>query len=293
MNFNDGLSEALIKRDAPIVTDYDFFVLGKALFEIKEWNGERLKYLPHGWDYTRARNALRRLTDRRVIAPDTDFHSGVWRVVQSTNSGTAEEIACISDPFCYVSHLSAMQRYGLTERNPEALHLTTPARPLWNKLRNKKMAYDLTGELDGEHPPLVRIGFKGMLRRRPVVVHESSHPAKPVEVRGENNRITSIGRTFADMLLTPSLCGGIRHVLDVWEKHGEQWAPQIIEEIDQIDSKITKVRAGYILTEILDIEDVRIDSWDKFAQRGGSRKLNPDAPYAPTYSERWMISINV
>lgn len=293
MKFNDGLAEELLKRDAPIVTDYDFFVLGKELFELKEWNGERLKYIPREWDYTRARNALRRLTDLRIISPDIDFHSGVWRVVQSTNSGTAEEIACISDPFCYVSHLSAMQRYSLTERSPEALHLTTPARPIWNKLRNEKMACDLGGEVDTKHPPLVRLGFKGMLRRRPVTVHESSSPAMPVEVRGERNRITSIGRTFADMLLDPGLCGGIRHVLDVWQNHAEEWVPQIIEEIEKIDSKIVKVRAGYILAEMLDIEDSRINNWEQFAQRGGSRKLNPDAPYTPTYSERWMISINV
>lgn len=293
MNFNDGLAEALLKRDEPIVTDYDFFVLGKELFETKEWNGERLKYLPHAWDHSRARNALRRLTGRRIIAPDIDFHSGVWRVVQSTNSGTAEEIACISDPFCYVSHLSAMQRYALTERSPEALHLTTPARPVWNKLRNERMSHDLGGGLDIKHPPLVRLGFKGMLRRRPVTVHESSHPAAPVEVRDEKIRITSIGRTFADMLLNPVLCGGIRHVLDVWENHAEQWVAQIIHEIEEIDSKIVKVRAGYILTEMMGIADSRIDAWENYAQRGGSRKLNPDAPYTPIYSERWMISINV
>lgn len=293
MKFIDGLAEELIKRDDPIITDYGFFVLGKELFELKEWNGERLKYIPKEWDYNRARNALRRLTDLRIISSDVDFHSGVWRVVQSTNSGTAEEIACISDPFCYVSHLSAMHRYNLTERSPEALHITTPVRAVWNKLRNERVSSELGDSLDNRHPALMRLGFKGMLRRRPVIVHETNNPAIPVDVRGGKNRIASIGRTFADMLVNPMLCGGIRHVLQVWENYAEQWLRQIVDEIDKTDSQIVKVRAGYIFTEMLDIENSVIDSWDKFSQRGGSRKLNPDAEYSKTYSERWMISINV
>lgn len=293
MNFNDGLDKALLDHDAPIVTDYEFFALGRKLLDAKEWGGEPLKRLPTGWDHTRARNAIRRLEARKSITADADFRSGVWRVIQSTRNGSAEEVACIVDPFCYVSHLSAMQRYGLTDRSPEALHLTTPARSVWNMLRDQKMVEDLGGPPDSEHPLLLRLGFKGELRRRPVIVHESSHPAKPVEVRGEKTRITSIGRTFGDMLSEPALCGGIRHVIDIWERDAEQWADQIIGEVDKMESKMVKVRAGYLLSEVLEIEDGRIDGWEQFAQRGGSRKLNPDAPYAPTYSERWMISLNV
>ncbi|KUR81369.1 hypothetical protein [Novosphingobium sp. Fuku2-ISO-50] len=293
MNFTDGLENALLERDAPIVTDYEFFVLGQQLFAKKEWKGEPLKRLPLEWDRTRARNAINRLGARRTIAPDVDFRSGVWRVVQSTRAGSAEEIACIADPFCYVSHLSAMQRYGLTDRSPEALHLTTPIRSIWNGLRDRKLQADLGEQLPTEHPALVRLGFKGVVRRRPVIVHESSHPAQPIPVAGERTQIASIGRTFVDMLAEPALCGGIHHVLDIWNHEAEQWAPQIIQAVDCFEAKIVKVRAGYILTEVLEIEDDRINAWQQYAQRGGSRKLNPDAPYGPTYSERWMISLNV
>lgn len=293
MNFNDGLDKALLDHDAPIVTDYKFFAVGQKLLDAKEWAGEPLKRLPTSWDQTRARNAIRRLEARKSLTADADFRSGVWRVVQSTRNGSAEEVACIVDPFCYVSHLSAMQRYGLTDRSPEALHLTTPARPIWNRLRDRKMVEDFGGSPDKKHPLLLRLGFKEELRRRPVIVHESSHPATPVEVRGEQTRITSIGRTFGDMLSEPALCGGIRHVIDIWERDAEQWADQIIEAIEKFESKMVKVRAGYLLSEVLEMEDSRINGWEQFAQRGGSRKLNPDAPYGPIYSERWMISLNV
>jgi|TARA_R100000687_G_C6453277_1_gene166351 predicted transcriptional regulator of viral defense system len=293
VNFTDGIEQTINNNDLPVITFYDFFVLGYYLLQKKTLNGEPLKRLPHDWDQTRAKNALRRLENRKAIVIDSDFRSGVWRVTQSTRAGSAEEVACIADPFAYVSHLSAMQRYGLTDRSPQALHLTTPKKPLWNTLRNKRLHEDLPDINQIEAPLLNRPGFKDTLRRRPIVVHISSHPWTPAPVSGEETRITSIGQTFADMLIEPKLCGGMRHVLDVWENEADQWVPEIIAAIDPLDSKIVKIRAGYILSEVMDIDDPALYSWELFAQRGGSRKLDPDAKYASKFSERWMISINV
>ena len=81
--------------------------------------------------------------------------------------------------------------------------------------------------------------------------------------------------------------------MDVWENEASQWVQEIAAAIDQLDVKIVKVRAGYILSEVMDIDQTALKKREKFAQRGGSRKLDPDAEYAPEFSERWMISINV
>ena len=293
MNFSDGLENVLLARDLPVVTFYDFYVLGHQLFHSKAWKNEPLKRMPHYWDQLRAKNAIRRLEARRALVSDSDFTSGVWRVTQATRAGSAEEVACIADPFAYVSHLSAMQRYGLSDRSPQALHLTTPKRPGWNALRSERALRDLPEVQRVESPILNRPGFRDTIRRRPVVVHVSSHPWTPSPVSGEETRITSIGQTFADMLTEPSLCGGMHHVLDVWENEASQWVQEITAAIDQLDVKIVKVRAGYILSEVMDIDHPALHNWEKFAQRGGSRKLDPDAEYAPEFSERWMISINV
>lgn len=293
MKFTDGVEQALLKRDLPIITFYDFFVLGHGLFSQKAWEGEPLKRMPHGWDQTRAHNAIKRMEERRALVSDSDFRSGVWRVTQSTRAGSAEEIASIADPFAYVSHLSAMQRYSLTDRSPKALHLTTPKRDIWNRLRNERVREDLPDVEAIEKPVLNRPGFRNTLRRRSVIFHVSSHPWTPAPLSGEETKITSIGQTFADMLSEPGLCGGMRHVLDVWEREADQWVPEIVEAVDQITSKIAKVRAGYILSELLEIEHPAIERWEQFAQRGGSRKLDPEGEYLPTFSERWMISLNV
>jgi predicted transcriptional regulator of viral defense system len=241
----------------------------------------------------RSRNAARRLVrPRKALIQDSDFGPGTWRVLRATKTGTAEEVACVADPFCYVSHLSAMERYALTDRSPEALHLTTPARKLWTDLRAERIAQDYPGE-NAEHPPLLHIRFREKLRQRRVVVHETSHPAKPVEVRGESTRISPIGRTFVDMLAEPALCGGIHHVLEIWAREASGWLEDIIQAVDLYEVKLVKVRAGYILSERLGLNDPRIEAWAAFAQRGGSQKLDPDSAYAPTFSERWMISLNV
>jgi predicted transcriptional regulator of viral defense system len=293
MNLNDALADALLEADIPVITDYEFFMLGARIHTARAWHDQPLSRLPDTWDHARMRAAQRRLRARGAIAQDADFRLGLWRIVQAARSGSAEEVACIADPFCYVSHLSAMERYGLTERSPEALHLTTPARSVWNGLRDARLRADLELAPHIAQPPLVRFGFKGRVRRRPVTVHETRHPAQPVAVSGERTRITDIGRTFADMLDMPALCGGMHHVLEVWARNAADWQEEIIVAVDAIDSRIAKVRAGYIFTELLDITEPRINRWSAFAQRGGSRKLDPDADYQPRFSERWMISLNV
>jgi hypothetical protein len=169
MNFSDGLENVLLARDLPVVTFYDFYVLGHQLFHSKAWKNEPLKRMPHYWDQLRAKNAIRRLEARRALVSDSDFTSGVWRVTLATRAGSAEEVACIADPFAYVSHLSAMQRYGLSDRSPQALHLTTPKRDRWNALRSERALRDLPEVQRLESPILNRPGFRDTIRRRPVV----------------------------------------------------------------------------------------------------------------------------
>ena len=109
-------------------------------------------------------------------------------------------------------------------------------------------------------------------------------------------RVSSIGRTFLDMLRRPDLCGGIHNCLDVFQQHGPQYLKLIIDEITQHGNSIEKVRAGYILEEYCNIKnhvlDNALEEWVKHAQRGGSRKLDPNNEYWPFFSEKWCLSIN-
>ena len=95
------------------------------------------------------------------------------------------------------------------------------------------------------------------------------------------------------MLREPTLCGGMQHVIDVYNQYAKQYFRLIVDELDSHGNGIEKVRAGYILEEHCKIHDPRIDTWHKFAQRGGSRKLDPTGEYSETFSERWSLSLNL
>jgi predicted transcriptional regulator of viral defense system len=95
------------------------------------------------------------------------------------------------------------------------------------------------------------------------------------------------------MLEKPTLCGRMVHILEVWDAYAEIYMDEIIKAVDNNPKKIIKVRAGYILDEIIGYKSDRVYKWLENAQRGSSQVLDPDAPFSPTFSEKWMLSINV
>ncbi len=290
--FRQALKRALDDSDLPLVTEFSLYRLAQPILEQAHYAGEKVRMVPTHWRRDQLKAMIRTLAKDKVLAPDGDFKAGVWHVVGSLTAATAEDAICLVDPFAYISHLSAMQRYGLTERSPDALHVTTPTRPLWTAMRNERI-HELGWDMDDEEKPLLaRIGFAPTVRRRHVVLHESSHPSPTKEIAGERARIASIGHVFVNMLDQPWLCGGMTHVLDCFDRHAENWITEIVEAVNAADSPIIKVRAGYIIDELLGVKIDQVEKWVGCAQRGGSRKLDPKAPYAGVFSEKWMISLN-
>lgn len=294
ISFADAIEQYLLEQDASLVTDYELFLTAWHLFESRSFNDTKIRRLPADWDVVRTRGMIRKLANRASLLPEKDFKSGVWRLVKSSRKIDAAETACIADPFCYVSHLSAMQRHGLTNQTSQVLHLSRPARTLWNRLRDTKVAQEAPPRCVEELATIfVNPNLADALRRKPVEVHETKYPAKMTLVQHERTRLSDLGATFIDMLEAPHLCGGMAHVLDVWEARAREWINPIIEAADVAPAGIVKVRAGYVLSERMGISDPRIEAWRAFAQRGGSRKLDPSVEYRPAFSETWMISLNV
>lgn len=302
MLLHDAIIQALVIRDVPIVVDYDLFRLVKNLYIQREYDGERLKLKSPGPSPARYKRIVERLSLEHYLRPDPDFYPrneirypsrlGVFRV-SDVPDGTAEDITAQLDPFCYLSHLSAMQRFNLTNRIPKSLTLSTPKK--WSLPRDRKLLEDFGSpeNPDDYHPPLKQLVWPPKIRGRDVTLHKTVRSPTIKQIRGSHARIASVGEVFVQMLDRPELCGGMEHVIEVWENSAKTYIEEIITAVSASEEGIVKVRAGYLLEERLGVSDARLVAWTRFAQRGGSRKLDPRADYLPRHSEKWMISINV
>ena len=283
------LAQLLEENGKPVLSRFDFFRIIWRMY--RESSGKRL-YLrgdkPGRGDYDRLKSILRKAG---VIGTDRDYGARVIRVL-SISDLPAEDIICLADPTCYISHLSAMQRWGLTDRSPEALVLTRPDR---KTAAERLLAYrtEVVGDDEASSFPLPIVGHPARVRGRPVRICESRAAGAFLKNRGSDVRLSTIGQTFLDMLQKPNLCGGMPHVLDAWEEHAETYLDDIVAAVDTATGGLVKSRAGYILEDRQGLHHRGIERWKAFGQRGGSRKLDPAKDFVPTFSETWMISLNV
>lgn len=248
-------------------------------------------------DVEYVRRVIRQLEKRKLLVQDPDFGpSALLRVTAITAS--PEELCCAADPFCYLSHFSAMERWGLTDRIPKNLTVTTIAPRPWKERAHRLLierSRDIAEKFlkNVRSVQLRRISMPHNVRGRTIEVFTTTRPGASTMLKEDAVRISQRGQTFLEMLEEPELCGGMIHVIDVWSNHAEFYSDEIIAAVNGSSTMIAKVRAGYLLEERLGIKDKRIDAWVKFAQRGGSRKLDPHREYKPVFSERWCLSINV
>lgn len=278
----EATRQLLVEDQWPVISNYEL-----TAFLLRLYNGDYTdrvevrtrKTEPSENDLYRS---LQRLKEARVVREDPDFGSSVYQVFDVLEQ-SAEAVCCVVDPLCYVSHLAAMQMQGLTERSPRELVFSRPTDSLWREMMQAR----------GEHSarPRPRRNFPEKVRGRLILLHDSRHPGT-WEAAGTKTRVATIGQTFLDTVTRPAWCGGMSHVLEVWEREAPIHLEEIIATVGASLTKLPKVRAGYILEEALGITDERVIAWRAFAQRGSSQKLDPEQPYAPRFSENWMLSLN-
>lgn len=282
---------SLVEDRRAVVTPYDLFQFIRRLFCAE--NRKQL-YLRHDKaDTEDLRKVVSNLFKTRALEVDQDYGRSVYRVL-TVGESSADEVTALANPFGHISHISAMQRWGLTERRPEALYLTIPSANTASALIEERMAKDY-GSLDSLRSVKMRlIRHPNVVRGRALSVHETRRPTQWIQVQNSYARLATIGQAFVDTVERPQHCGGMAHVMDVWRAHAAVFLEEIISTVDKIGTPIAKVRAGYFLDEMLGIgNDQRVVAWAQFAQRGSSRVLDPTKEFGPIYSEKWMLSINV
>ena len=289
----DSLAQLIGGETTPVVSSYR---VGLLILEANQKSTAEGAGEPKD-DLTRAlyENLTDQLLKLGILRRHPDLPLTAFRLFGRRNEDPAE-VACTADPFCYVSHLSAMAHHGLTDRLPAKLFLSTPAAAEWKRSAVERMQKDLGSSFEAylksglptlTWRPIAKLG------KTEVHIFHSKHQGAFKLVRDNPLRVSTIGRTFLDMLRNPELCGGLHHVLDVYEEHARTWLAPITDEIDRHGAPIDKVRAGYILEERMGLESSVIEGWTKCAQRGGSRKLDASAEYRPVWSEKWCLSLNI
>lgn len=293
---NRALALELEKLRAPVVLRYDLARLAWKLYKAKEYGGAPLSTMRDSLDARALARLERAAVDAGTLRPLPGFASRAAYSLIGGDTSDRHAVICCVDPFCYISHLSAMEFHGLTDRLPEQIYVSSPAGREWTAFASERMTRDLGDDkvdyLAAGLPALQRT-VVSKIGQRQVHRYSSVHRGAYRAIKDSPVRVATLGRTFLDMLREPGLCGGIAHVLQVFGERASSNLRLILDEFDQHGASIDKVRAGFILEELCKLRDPRIDAWTSVAARGGSRKLDPSADYAPTFSERWALSINV
>jgi len=296
MKLIKALTLSLGEMGKPVVTQYQLGLLIHHLYRNKRYKSEAIPSLVKECAERHEFNhCLNQLLLQGILAHYKGMPNSVYSLL-GIDHYPAEEVACTVDPFCYISHLSAMAHHGLTNRQPSRLFLSSPDASDWKsyayKVMQKDLGDDLESYINNGLPTLSRAEFT-KIGRMEVNRFTSKHLGAYKNISGKSLRVSTVGRTFLDCLRSPQLCGGLNHVLEVFEEHANTYLRLITDEVDLHGAPIDKVRAGYILQERLGIENEVIEGWVQFAQRGGSRKLDATAEYAHKWSDKWCLSLNI
>lgn len=278
------IQERLGTWERPVVTGYELGVLASTYAE------------NHAISLHVYTELVRVLTSFGLISPAKEFKPGSVFHLFGRNKPQSMEVACSVDPFAYVSHLSAMEYHGITDRFPKVLYLSTPPVQEWKEQAEARMDKDLKEFKEGYlAAKLPALRFQKIERVDGVRVElmRRSHRGAFKTIKSPPIRVAMVGRTFLDMLREPDLCGGMLHVVDTYREYAGKYFKLILDEVGKHGTLIEKARAGYLLETVCGKSDPVIDGWASSVQRGGSRKLDPQAEYAPFFSERWALSVNV
>lgn len=301
----EAVSRVIARSKQELIRDFDLSLLLARLFRDKQIDEIPLRVRKDVADSSDLSRVSRNLIERGLIRPfANNSYTGLY--VRPGYDPPADRAVCFMDPLACLSHLSAMEWHGITDRRQKGLQITSPRGTHWTRLVNNLIEKELMSsewlgsgneeELSVDvRGPFAWRNFKKPIRSRSVVRYEESKWDENIFTTVDDVRVSTIGRTYLDMIRQPGRCGGIHHVLDCFDEHGRRHRNVILREVSKNGTKMDKTRIGYIFEERLDIKDSpTLNEWlETVVQRGGSRKLDAEAEYSPEYSERWCLSLNI
>lgn len=293
---SEALPLAIARLNRPAFSRYELALLIWRLYESKSLNGAKIVGLTRAVPDLRAFKTAEASLVQSALIKNIGRENSPLYIWSGASDSSKFELACCLDQFSAISHLSAMEWHALTNRVSERIFVITPTTTKWRQLADEQMAKDLDRQLHRfinieRLPALTRVNVE-KIGRRPLNRYETKDSFSIVK-GGDFIRITSIGRTYLDMLKNPQLCGGLQHVFECIKDGAQQHLKLILNEFEAHGNSIDKVRMGFLLESMCSINHPTLDSWAiNFASRGGSRKLDATMPYEPNFSSKWCLSIN-
>jgi predicted transcriptional regulator of viral defense system len=235
---------------------------------------------------------FRQMRARGEITPISGVRALYEVTVPYARLGFVDEREALFElnPYCVLSHASALVFHGLTEQLPKQITATMSRDKTGDLLPLDTEPSDWEGvALPPARTPTTALGTPLVwIRTMPARFFgfSSYQPA------GFSIRVTTLERTLIDALQMPEACGGIDNVLMAWGFAKENLdLNRLIGYVDRLDIALLKQRAGFLLEE-LGLSHERFEIWSRHSHRGGSSKLDGAAPFAPQFSERWNLSLN-
>jgi len=200
-----------------------------------------------------------------------------------------EELICSIYEHGYIGYLSALYLHGMTDRFPKVINYVIFKRSDW------------VAKYTDVNNPISDFGKRYYLPSYPV---DRKFPEKFLKISikkdvidfSEKNdgliRVHAIEPLLIDCLKNPELCGGLDHVIDIFEEYGASLSARLIEYTDQKGSLMDKARIGFILEKVCDVKSNRFQYWKPQMLRGGSRIFSPKNPHSSWYDPDWLISLN-
>ncbi len=279
---------------APFVTAYDLASLFFALCGKGHHNGIAVnvpKQIPTRADLS---NLCKRLLGLGILQKE-GCPVGIYRYTAQASYDSVYELAYCADPVSCISHLSAMEYHGLTNRLSKIIFTTTLSNQLWRGWADlamlKTVGEKLPIFLNTDLPKLRRINVR-KFGEYSFKTYQTQTLVESFLVPDRAYKMARVEGVFFDMVREPGLCGGMGHVVDTFREHGARYAQDIIRTVSLHGKPIHKARVGYLL-ESIGVESKEFPDWLKTVTQGSSRVLDPTAPFnRSSYSERWQLSLN-
>ncbi len=286
-----ALMSALSQQSRTVLSDWRAaLILRRASIDIPP---EQRRWTSAPIDRFAVHQLLRRLVQSGALKEVPGLADLYQVTVAYAPSGAldTDELLMEVNPYASLSHLSALVYHSLTYQLPATITAIAPVKGSYDLFPAGTTPEDWLGlrKPTGRTPAQIVARPVHWLRLPPGNFFGVTeyHP------RGYPLRITNLERTLIDGVNRPELSGGIANVLEAWAMARDRIdVDLLIGYVERYPKNILRQRVGFII-ETLKLSHPLLEKWSESTQRGGSSKLSAHDPYAPTFSERWDLSINV